>query len=290
MQVSWEYRKAKHFSQIIHANQHFQANIMNQNITLDKDHINSAIGFAKAFWEAEKSARDHGSDKYRESESDKLADTISGKLAEIAFSIFAKREFGISIELDFSITEGKLAIDNGQDIAMINGKVPSLKTDIKGSKDYAKWLLIEQHKVDENLIIADFYVSVSLDLPNDIEKNWKFFETQKTIKAKIDGYTHKNKFFSPSGSPWFKYQQSERLYSVEYIENIVKKWKFNGRNPELSTMLSNEEHKYNKHTANSRMGLPLKAINNIGLPKKHLKSKEDNFRDLFNTLIGKEGE
>lgn len=285
MQVFLEYRNAKHFSQIIHTNKHFQANIMKQNITLEKDHINSAIGFAKAFWEAEKSARDHGSGNYRESESDKLADTISGKLAEIAFSIFAKREFGISIELDFSITEGKLAIDNGQDIAMINGKIPSLKTDIKGSKNYAKWLLIEQHKVDENLIIADYYVSVSLNLPKDIEMNWHFFEIQNEIKANIDGYLHKNKFFSPSGKPWFKYYQGERLYSIEYIEYAVNRWKPVRKKIELSTMLS-EEHIFTGYT---RMGGPLKAKHNIGYPKKYLKSTADDFRLLFNTLAEKEG-
>lgn len=258
---------------------------MDYDIALGRDDINRAIEFAKKFWDAEKSIKDFGSNNDRSSESDKLADTISGKLAEIAFAKFTLREFNKNIELDFNITTGKLAIDNGQDIAMMEGKIPILKTDIKGSKKYARWLLIEQHKIDSNLIIADFYVSVSLNLPEDIEKNWQIFETKNTINTKIDGYIKKNKFFSPSGQPWFEYHQNERLYSIQYIDDIVQRWKSNQKSPELGIMLAKEENDY---MGNTRMGGPLKAKKNIGFPKKHLKSSKEEFDHLFSCLSGGE--
>lgn len=259
---------------------------MNYDVTLEKEDIVKAIEFAKEFWKADKSVKDFGSVDDRNSISDKLADAVSGKLGELAFAIFAKREFDVHIKLDFTITEGKLAIDNGQDVAMINGKMPNKKTDIKSSKKYAQWLLIEQHKINEHLIHADYYVSVSLDLPNDIEKNWKLFERFNTIKAHVDGYTQAQKFFDSLGNPWFKYERKERLYSIEYIENIVSRWKIHKLKPELNVMLCSEEHTYNKYAGNTRMGIPLKAAYNVGLPKKHLKSNKDDFRDLFNILIG----
>ena len=52
---------------------------------------------------------------------DKTADTMTGKLTEVAFSKFCKLK-GFEIEIDFDIYEGRLNIDNGQDIVSFQGK------------------------------------------------------------------------------------------------------------------------------------------------------------------------
>lgn len=259
---------------------------MNRNVTLEKHHIYKAIKFAKKFWNAGKSTKDFGSEDNRESESDKLADTISGKLAEIAFSIFAKREFKIDVEIDFTITDGKLAIDNGQDIRLINNQEPACKADIKGSKNIARWLLIEQHKIDEFVIDSDFYISVSLDLPIDIEKDWVKFTEMSILRACVDGYIKKSLFFDKSKVPWFDYDRGSKLYSVRYVDFVLSCLTKPYTASDLKSVLLGKTKEFNGEI---HMGAPLKATKNIGIPKKYLKSAEDDFGLLFNTLAGKEG-
>lgn len=259
---------------------------MNRNIILDKHHIDHAIEFAKKFWDAGKSTKDFGSQDNRESESDKLADTISGKLAEIAFSIFAKREFIIDITLDFTITDGKLEIDNGQDIRLINNQEPACRADIKGSKRIAKWLLIEQHKIDESIIDSDFYISVSLDIPADIEQDWSRFEKMPAIKAEIDGYIKKSLFFDKHRIPWFDYPRGSKLYSIQYVDYVLNCLTKPYTASDLKSVLLGKTKEFN---GKIHMGVPLKATKNIGFPKQYLKSTADDFRLLFDTLAGKKG-
>lgn len=256
---------------------------MNRNIILDKNHIGHAIEFAKKFWDAGKSTKDFGSRDNRESESDKLADTISGKLAEIAFSLFAKREFIIDIVLDFTITDGKLEIDNGQDIRLINNQEPACRADIKGSKRIAKWLLIEQHKIDESIIDSDFYISVSLDIPTDIEQDWSRFEKMPEIKAEIDGYIKKSLFFDKHWVPWFDYHRGSKLYSIQYVDYVLSCLTKPYTASDLKNALVGKTQEFNGKIL---MGGPLKASRNIGIPKKYLKSEKSDFIYLFNTLAG----
>lgn len=256
---------------------------MNQNIVLNKNHIDTAIEFAKKFWDAGKSSRDFGSEDVRKSESDKLADTISGKLAEIAFSLFAKREFDIDIKLDFEIMEGKLEIDNGQDIKLIDDQEPFCRADIKGSKKIARWLLVEQHKISDLIIDSDFYISVSLDLPTDIEEDWNKFVQMNTIAAQIDGYIKKRLFFDKHGIPWFDYIRGNRLYSISYVEYVIDRMARPFFANDLKSSLLKETKEFD---GKIYMGGPLKATRNIGMPKQYLKSEKNDFEVLFSILSG----
>lgn len=256
---------------------------MIKNVTLSKSDIEKAIEFAKIFWGAGKSDRDFGSQDIRYSASDKLADTISGKLAEIAFSLFAKREFDIDIEIDFDIKEGKFEIDNGQDIKLINNQEPYCRVDIKGSKKIAKWLLVEQHKISDHIIDSDFYISVSLDLPTDIEKDWSKFVRLQTISAWVDGYIKKGDFFDKYGNPWFDYSRGSRLYSIMYQQYVIDSLKRPFTAKDLGNALLN---KIKEFQGQVYMGGPLKASKNIGIPKKYLKSEKNDFEFLFNILAG----
>lgn len=256
---------------------------MNQNIVLNKNYTDMVIEFAKKFWGAGKSSRDFGSEDDRKSESDKLADTISGKLAEIAFSLFAKREFSIDIELDFDITEGKLEIDNGQDIKLIDSKEPSCRADIKGSKKIARWLLVEQHKICDLIIDSDFYISVSLDLPPDIEEDWNKFMQMKAISARVDGYIKKRLFFDKHSIPWFDYIRGSRLYSVSYVEYILNSMVRPFLANDLKNSLLGKTKEFN---GKIYMGGSLKATRNIGMPKQYLKSEKNDFEALFGILAG----
>lgn len=100
------------------------SNQSSRDITLTKEEIQKCKSFAEKFAsvKAEKSGLDFGSITHMSRDLvDKTADTMTGKLTEVAFSKFCKLN-GFEIEIDFDIYEGRLNIDNGQDIVSFQGK------------------------------------------------------------------------------------------------------------------------------------------------------------------------
>ena len=166
-----------------------------RSVTLGKNEIVQCVSFGERFASAiaDKSDRDFGGRQVEaRGRTDKTADTIAGKLAEVAFKKFCY-EHDITTELDFGVINGQLNIDNGQDIALINSVALDIKYDIKGAKKFASWLIVESHKIDEDIICADIYVFVKLDLPSNSETNLEAFNVDK-IDAEIAGFAFKEDF------------------------------------------------------------------------------------------------
>ena len=266
------------------------SNLSSRNIMLTKKEIQKCKSFAEKFAnaKAKKSGLDFGSITHMSRDLvDKTADTMTGKLTEVAFSRFCKLK-GFEIEIDFDIYEGRLNIDNGQDIVSFQGKKNNIKCDIKGAKNIAQWLLVEQHKINEKLIYSDLYIFVKLTLPQGVEKNLNLFDQNK-IESEIIGYAFKEDFFDSENTPWFHYKEghspltgyfakqiiNNALRSIGEI-NILKKHDL----IKSYKMIRGNVDK-NRHFLKMRQ----KATHNYGLPIDYLRSSDAEFNFLFDLLF-----
>lgn len=261
----------------------------NRTVILQDNEIQKCIDFGKKFADekSQKSSKDFGSrEAYERDLTDKTADTIAGKLGEYAFMKFCDKH-GLSIKIDFEITVGKLNIDNGQDISLENNKELKTKFDIKESKKWAQWLLIESHKIDKAIISSDVYIFVRLTLPANIEKNLDAFNV-RTIEAEISGYALNKDFFDEQDRPWFKYEHSKHLLKAKFVKAILDEAYLNKtiNTPIVRDDLNNA---YRKIQSNFRheekfIKTPLKADLNIGIPVFKLRKSNEEFDLLFKMI------
>lgn len=260
-----------------------------RNITLTKNEIQKCISFAEEFAsnKAEKSSNDFGSTNIRTRDlTDKTADTITGKLAEFAFMKFCQIN-DIKIEIDFDISDGRLNIDNGQDIVSFQGKENNIKCDIKGAKHFAQWLMVESHKLDEDLIIADIYIFVKLNLPKGVEQDLELFN-ESQIDAEIVGYAFKEDFFDSEGNPWFHYKAGNSPLRMKYVKKIVNESKNNLDNSDelkKSDLVENYRRLIKNNKDNDIfLKMTQKAAHNFGLPVDYLRSSDIQLKKLFTLL------
>ena len=266
------------------------SNRSSRNITLNKEDIQKCRSFAEKFasFEAEKSDLDFGSITNMSRDLiDKTADIMTGKLAEVAFNKFCElSEFKIGI--DFDIYKGRLNIDNGQDITSFQGKANKIKCDIKGTKHFAQWLLVEEHKINEELIFSDIYIFVKLILPQGVEKNLNLFNKKK-IDSSIVGYAFKEDFFDRNNKPWFHYKEARSPLTGYFAKQIIIK-----AIESAGTVNNLEKKDLIKSFRKLRKGIDSgihflkmkqKAANNYGLPVDFLRSSDADFHFLFNLLL-----
>ncbi|MEW6996235.1 hypothetical protein AADZ86_00815 [Colwelliaceae bacterium BS250] len=261
----------------------------NLKVTLYKEEIQKCIDFGKRFADIknQKSSLDFGSNAVIKRDiTDKIADTIAGKLGEYAFMKFCSNH-GLLIKIDFDITKGKLNIDNGQDISLENNRILKTKFDIKESKKNAQWLLIESHKINENIISADVYILVKVDLPKDIESNLNAFNINE-INAEISGYALKSDFFDSSGFPWFRYKHSMSPLKIKFVDAICYKAI---QDKADKTQLSKKDLitaykgiKDNFYPTDQFLNMTQKAELNFGLPASKLRKKDEELDLLFKMI------
>jgi hypothetical protein len=265
------------------------SNLSSRNITLTKEEIQKCKSFAEKFAsvKAEKSGLDFGSITHMSRDLiDKTADTMTGKLTEVAFSRFCKLK-GFEIEIDFDIYEGRLNIDNGQDIVSFQGKKNNIKCDIKGAKHIAQWLLVEQHKINEKLIYSDLYIFVKLTLPQGVEKNLSLFDQNK-IESEIAGYAFKEDFFDSENTPWFHYKEGRSPLTGYFAKQIINNAL--GDIGETKILKKNDLIKSykiikgNVDPTRHFLKMKQKAAHNYGLPIDYLRSSETEFDFLFDLL------
>lgn len=194
-----------------------------RSVTLITDEISKCMSFAVSFSDAkaQKSSKDFGSKtaEIRELNS-KVADTMSGKHAEYAFMKLCK-SWVIDITIDFDISSGKLNVDDGQDVTTVEYITNKIKCDIKGAKQFAQWLMIESHKIDENIINADIYIFIRLDIPSEVRKDLSLLN-KNTIKATFSGYALRSDFFDSNFTPWFEYPYDSSPFNEFMVKNIVQ--------------------------------------------------------------------
>lgn len=173
-------------------------------MNLTKTHIDEAKKFAIDFSNADKSMGNFGSKKSR-SKKKIIDDVFEGKLGEFAFKEICS-EYGLDITLDNKIVNGKKNNDNGQDIIRINGCIPKNKYDIKTSKEWSKWFIIESHKANENIIKPDMYIMLKVNL----DSYYSYYM----------GLILFEDLFDSNGDPWFEFDDKNRnrLYNPHFVE------------------------------------------------------------------------
>ncbi len=257
-------------------------------VTIPRESIQQSIRFGVSFASAEyqKSSRDFGSKHVeKRSNTDKTVDTISGKLGEFAFKDFCNQN-GLNIEIDLSLKRGYREIDDGQDIVRVGGIAPNLKFDIKESKKYAQWLLVESHKLSKEIIFADVYIFVRLDLPKGIEKNLNLFDLN-VVNAEISGYAYKEDFFDAEGNAWFDYKEGSRLLKQKVATKFFLADDLDFRNYKKS-FLAKEYNKIKSSGDDIFINISLKAEQNFGLPIGMLRNTKDDYEELFKVLSNKD--
>lgn len=212
---------------------------------------------------------------------DATADTVEGKLAELVFQRFLRRSFSVEIEVDFEIYPSQRAVDFGQDAEKVNraGR-PMLnpcRVDIKATRAYSKWLLVEGHK-----FWADAYVSVALDLPRDFEKAPDRIEKTEHVEAEVRGFAYYFDLIDPNTKePWFLFKRGDILFDPSGLPQKVLEragarpalWK-----SEISRLI--QEGKLRT------IGGPLKAERNYGLPLSWLRTTEADWQGLIKMCTG----
>lgn len=195
-------------------------------ITVDKSEVAECLKFAVDFVcpTYSKSRLDFGNSSIPRNDVDRIADCAVGKIGELAFKKLCISN-GLSIELDFKLNAGRHAIDFGQDIETVevDGEMKPLLplVDIKTTKNYGSWLLLEEHKFWASVVVL-----MSVKVPGNIESDLTPFNND--ISCEFKGYAFFSDFFDPTGNPWFDFFENSHLVSpkaVAYMyESAINKY------------------------------------------------------------------
>lgn len=220
--------------------------------------------------------RNFGSNERSENQS--ASDTFEGKLAEVAFVKFAQ-QFGAVTSVDYDIYPEVNQIDFGQDIdRMVNlGKAVRLisRIDIKASRDYSAWLLIEYYK-----FWADAYVFVRVKIPQNLRDNINEITSDSTIEADISGFAYHFDVIDPKTKmPWFQFAKGEQLFNpTPILENIPPEYR---ENPSKMKEWIAIKKKTNEYTS---INIVLRCPLNYGVPLIWLRSSNKDWTFFFNWL------
>jgi len=261
----------------------------NRKVVLNRDEIKQCMNFSKRFAapKAQKSSKDFGSLNAPErGGKDKTSDTMTGKLAEYAFMKFCKAN-GVDITIDFEITDGILNIDDGQDITTVDSQINTIKCDIKGAKSYAKWLLIESHKIDEKIIFAHIYIFVKVTIPSGVEKDLNLYNVNK-IKTEIAGYALSSDFCDIDRKPWFMFRQDSAPFTPDFVDILFNKAKgYVLHNDVLRKSHFKDAYldlESNDLLDNHVLNMTQKAAINLSLPVQFLRNSDEDIKALFSAL------
>ncbi len=242
-------------------------------ITLSPEQCEKAIQFGEEIiMKNAQSPKDFGSRHIRDY-SDNVADIIEGKIAEIGFAQFYELKTNNRIILDFNVYPGSLTIDYGQDFdkLVINSKVYFVKNriDIKATKIYSKWLLVESHK-----FWSDAYILVKVDIPNDSESNRnKLYSWIKNhgVRITISGFAYYFDLIDNiTKKPFIEFSQNERLFKPDKLSNIAH-WSPDS----IKEFISENPHDF------PPIGPILKAPKNFGIPISKLRNSDKDWAIFF---------
>jgi hypothetical protein len=236
---------------------------------------------------AQKSNKDYGAANVPEREViDKTSDTMTGKLAEYAFMKFCKVN-GVDITIDFEITDGLLNVDEGQDITTVDSQINTIKCDIKGAKSYARWLLIESHKIDEKIIFAHIYIFVKVSIPSGVENDLNLYNKNE-IKAEIAGYALISDFCDIDRKPWFLFRQGSAPFTPAFVVTLFNKAKINVLHGDVLRKSHFKEAyldlESNSSLGNNFLNMKQAAVVNLSLPVDFLRNSDEDIKELFSAL------
>ncbi len=242
---------------------------MNTIFYIGNEDVMSALKFAEeATFGNSQSKRDFGSSDMR-NKLDQIADISEGKIAEIGFSRFLKENFNISTEVDLKHYADVKGTDFGNDIESLfncigEARTCTFKVDVKTTKPYSKWLLVESHK-----FWANAYVLIKTALPRGTEQD-PYANIKGSVKVEVVGFAYYTDFIdSETKKPWIEYSRGDCLVYPEDLEiDAPVKIKDLYRDSSIR-----------------RMGFPLKSNSNYGLPAYLLRNSKDEWGSLISKVI-----
>lgn len=239
-----------------------------------------------------------------------ITDMVEGKIAEFTVEAFLKQlDHDITLHVDMEHYDDIFETDQGNDLQKLNvGGLDyqcSLTVDVKGTKSFSKWLLVEHSKW--NRYSSAVYIMVAVDLPNlsyaanqyGNSFNWEITKSNplyipihinklqeqlkrewigKIASTKILGFVFREDFFVPGTDvPLFLYEQGDRLVSPYFFRTYKNN---------LSLKVAHDLLRLKK-IPKCLMGKEddtLKAYRNYGFPIEWLRSSENEWYDLINLI------
>lgn len=252
---------------------------MNTDFTISAREVANCLEFAASFVSGGKSDLDFGNTSLPRVLVDRIADCTEGKIGEIG-AMKLLYQFGVEAEVDFQIRSGRHNIDYGQDIheVRINGDPATIvpRIDVKTSRSYSRWLLLEDHKIWSSALI--FF---TVELPRDTEVNLSYFEND--VKCTFKGFSYWFDFFDVNQQPWFLFKQGQRLLSVDSVKKFYEHAK---QEHGLVNRREQLEKSYRQLFGSSIncVGPPLKCPRQIGLPDIFLRKRPEEVKELARIL------
>lgn len=244
---------------------------------INRTEIRRCYDFAVTAWNnRSQSQRQFGTMEERDRNSF-IADQTLGKLAEYVFKHTIESKFeNVRIELNFNHYLNPLHTDEGDvDIYIDNELIPT-RIDIKGSSNYAQWLLVELHKfkdLETGMPLSDKYVMVKFDedIPDNgtLRANPDQILELDNVSGEVIGWANHNDFISPKDNEeWFTYYRGERplrrrvlpksrqkVNDLRHLRNYINKVK---RDQDIT---DNEAHLNVVLDAEVNIGLPIHWLN-----------------------------
>jgi len=211
-------------------------------------------------------------------EMESASDTFEGKLAEVAFVKFAQ-QFGAVVSVDYEIYPEKHQIDFGQDLDQLRQVGESVRLipriDIKSSRNYSAWLLIESYK-----FWSDAYIFVRVNIPQYLRDNIKEVNSDSLIEAEISGFAYHFDIMDPkTKSPWFQFKRGEKLFNPDPILFSVPKEYLESPENLREWLLQKKRNNLLKP-----MNVVLKCPVNYGFPHIWLRKSNKDWTFFFNWL------
>ena len=253
---------------------------------ISKTELEEIFQFSTDFIQSGKSGLDFGNSELQRGDIDKIADVAEGKIGELVFKKFCDSH-NVEIGLDFKITPGKHAIDFGQDVegVKINGEVQILipRIDIKTSRSYSNWLLLEDHKLWASIIVF-----VTVNLPKNTEQNLDAFFSQP-ISGEFRGFIYWFDLFDEGNQPWFEYTNQEpknRLLNPIFVKQMFLEAEKDDRLVRDRKQLVETFHKVKSDFSHEKIfiGGPLKCPRQYGLPVFLIRKNEQQIKDLMSII------
>lgn len=227
------------------------------------------------------SKRDFGSEKVR-GRADFIADTVEGKLAEEGFASFLLQNYGIQSKVDYDIYADKTETDYGNDLQeiMTGGKnrIALFKVDIKSTRPYAQWMLVERHK-----FIANVFVMVSISgMKDDWEKD-PYASKNCKLWATVVGFAYYTDFIDiESRKPWFLFKQGDPLIREKDVRAVITHLQ-----ERIKVTPFTVKRRLQVHISKGKikpMNVKLKSPINYAIPKAWLRNEKDDW-DIFIEMI-----
>lgn len=124
--------------------------------------------------------------------------------------------------IDYDIYPDERQIDFGQDLETLlstQGEVtPRCRVDIKASKSYSKWLMVEGHK-----FWSDAYILIKINLTYDVINALLESRYTASISGEVSGFAYYFDLVDPkTKSPWFLFRNGEHFFDPATLVHLPK--------------------------------------------------------------------